>query len=113
MMKDLLTYKGFIGSVHFSADDQVSFGKIEGFNDLVTFEGKAVKELVDAFHHVVDEHINDCEKENIPVEKSYKGSFNIRPTPDLHRRLSVTAKMKGVSLNQLIHEALAGVVYNE
>ncbi|MEN6454525.1 MAG: type II toxin-antitoxin system HicB family antitoxin [Prolixibacteraceae bacterium] len=113
MMKDLLTYKGFIGSVHFSADDQVFFGKIEGINDLVTFEGETVKKLVDAFHYVVDEHINDCEKENIPIEKSYKGSFNIRLTPDLHRRLSVTAKMKGVSLNQFIHEALAGVIYSE
>ncbi len=57
-MKDVLNYKGFIGSVHFSADDMVFFGKVEGINDLVTFEGETVKEL-DAFHYVVDEHIKD------------------------------------------------------
>ena len=38
-MKDVLTYKDFIGSVHFSSEDSVFFGRIEGINDLVTFEG--------------------------------------------------------------------------
>jgi len=48
-MKNVLTYKGFIGSVNFSAADSVFFGKLEGVNDLVTFEGKTVQELKDAF----------------------------------------------------------------
>ena len=38
-MKDVLTYKGFLGSVHFDSDDQAFHGKIEGIEDLVTFEG--------------------------------------------------------------------------
>jgi predicted HicB family RNase H-like nuclease len=42
-MKDVLTYKGFVGSVHFSSDDHMFFGKVEGINDLVTFEGEPVK----------------------------------------------------------------------
>lgn len=106
-MKDVLNYKGFIGSVHFSADDNVFFGKVEGINDLVTFEGETVKELTDAFHYVVDEHIKDCEKENIAHEKSYKGSFNVRLTPELHRRIAVSAKMRGESINKFVSEALS------
>ena len=106
-MKDVLNYKGFIGSVHFSADDNVFFGKLEGINDLVTFEGETVKELTDAFHYVVDEHIKDCEKENIAAEKSYKGSFNVRLTPDLHRRIAISAKMRGESINKFVLEALS------
>lgn len=35
-MKDILQYKDFIGSVHFSTDDECFFGKIEGIDDLVT-----------------------------------------------------------------------------
>ena len=38
-MKDVLTYKDFVGSVHYSTDDEIFFGKIEGIDDLVTFEG--------------------------------------------------------------------------
>ena len=67
-MKDILNYKGFIGSVHFSTDDKVFFGKVEGVNDLITFEGQSVDELVNAFQFVVDEHIKDCANENIDME---------------------------------------------
>ncbi len=34
-MKDVMQYKNFIGSVHFNADDEIFYGKIEGINDLV------------------------------------------------------------------------------
>jgi predicted HicB family RNase H-like nuclease len=44
-MKDVLTYKSFIGSVHFSNSDKVFHGKLEGINDLITFEGRSVSEL--------------------------------------------------------------------
>ena len=100
-MKDVLTYKDFIGSVHFSAEDDVFFGKVEGINDLITFEGNSVDELKKAFHYVIDEHIKDCENENIPMEKSYKGSFNLRLTPELHRRTSIIAKSQGNLLMRL------------
>lgn len=105
-MKDVLNYKGFIGSVHFSADDSIFYGKVEGITDLVTFEGETVKELTEAFHVMVDEHIKDCEAENIAPEKSYKGSFNVRLTPELHKRIAVSAKMRGITINKFVFEAL-------
>jgi predicted HicB family RNase H-like nuclease len=106
-MKDFIEYKGFIGSVHFSAEDKVFHGKIEGINGLITFEGATVDELEKGFHYMVDEHIQDCEEEGISVEKSYKGSFNIRISPDLHRRAAQTALRRGLSLNQLVSDILA------
>jgi len=105
-MKDVLNYRGFIGSVHFSADDSIFYGKIEGVTDLVTFEGETVKELTDAFHYMVDEHIKDCEAENIAPEKSYKGSFNVRLTPELHKRIADSAKMRGITINKYVYEVL-------
>jgi len=106
MKKDVLNYRGFIGSVHFSADDSIFYGKIEGVTDLVTFEGETVRELTEAFHYMVDEHIKDCEAENIAPEKSYKGSFNVRLTPELHKRIAVSAKMRGITINKYVYEAL-------
>ena len=105
-MNNVLTYKGFIGSVQFSADDNVFFGKLEGINDLVTFEGETVKELKDAFCCMVDEHIKDCKAGNVPVEKSYRGSFNIRIAPDLHRRAAISAKQHGTTLNTFVKDAI-------
>lgn len=109
-MKDVINYKGFIGSVHFSADDSVFYGKVEGITDLVTFEGETVKELTEAFHFMVDEHIKDCEVENLSPEKSYKGSFNVRLTPELHRRIAISAKMRGITINKYVYEALNQIV---
>jgi predicted HicB family RNase H-like nuclease len=105
-MKDVITYKGFIGSVHFAAEDKVFYGKIEGINDLITFEGKTVNQLEEGFKYMVDEHIKDCKKNNLPVEKSYKGNLNIRLSPELHKRAARNAALRGISLNQYINEAL-------
>lgn len=105
-MKDALTYKGFIGSVHYNANDRVFFGKLEGINDLVTFEGTTVDELENSFKFMVDEHIIDCEEEGIPVEKSYKGTFNIRLNPGIHKKAAQLALLKGITLNQLVQKAI-------
>lgn len=105
-MRDVLTYKEFIGTVYFSADDKVFYGKIEGINDLITFDGANVDELEEAFKYMVDEHIKDCKKEGIPVEKSYKGSLNVRLSPELHKKITQMALLKGVSLNKFINETL-------
>ena len=63
-MKDVLTYKEFVGSVHFSTDDEIFFGKIEGIDDLVTFEGTSVAELKKSFKESVDDYIELCKREN-------------------------------------------------
>lgn len=105
-MKDVMKYKGFIGSLHYASEDRIFYGKIEGINDLITFEGSAVDELEEGFKYMVDEHIKDCIKENIPLEKSYKGNLNIRLSPDLHKKAAYNAALKGVSLNQYINNAI-------
>jgi predicted HicB family RNase H-like nuclease len=45
-------------------------------------------------------------REEIPVEKSYKGSFNVRLSPDLHRRAATSAKIYGTTLNTFVKEAI-------
>jgi len=54
-----------IGCVHLSTNETVFYGIVESINDLATFEGETVKELTEGFRYAVDEHIKDCEAENI------------------------------------------------
>ncbi|WP_372773480.1 type II toxin-antitoxin system HicB family antitoxin [Mangrovibacterium sp.] len=112
-MKNVMEYKGFMGTVNYSADDRVFFGKVEGINDLVTFEGTTVDELEAAFEEMVDLHIEDCKREGKPVEKSYKGSFNVRLSVDLHRKAAQVAAAKGITLNQLVKHALKRELHEE
>jgi predicted HicB family RNase H-like nuclease len=105
-MKDVIIYKDFIASVSYAAEDEVFFGKIEGINDLVSFEGESTKELKQAFHDAVEDYIEICRENSKDVFKSYKGSFNVRIDPQLHRKISEMALLKGISLNQLVQTAL-------
>jgi predicted HicB family RNase H-like nuclease len=105
-MKDVMKYKGFIGSVHYANEDRIFYGKVEGINDLISFEGSTVDELEEGFKYMVDEHIKDCKKKNIPLEKSYIGNLNIRLSPELHKKAAYNAALRGVSLNQYINDAI-------
>ena len=101
-----LTYKSYIGSVYFSEKDGVFFGKIEGINGLVNFEGESGKELTEDFHEAVDDYLEYCKAEGIEPRKSYSGSLNIRITPEIHSQIATLAKQTGVSINAFIKRAL-------
>lgn len=105
-MKDVLRYKDFIGSVHFSAEDECFFGKIEGINDLVTFEGRTVDELKKAFREAVEDYSRLCKITGKQLRKSYKGNFNVRMTAELHRKAVQKSLRLGISLNQLVQKAV-------
>ena len=97
-----LSYKGFIGSVSFSEKDGVFFGKIEGIDGMVNFEGESVNELTNAFHEAVDDYLDYCKEIGIEAHKSYTGVLNIRINPETHSRIAVIAKQTGVSINAFI-----------
>lgn len=101
-----LKYKGYIGSVAFSEKDHIFFGKIEGIDGLVNFEGESVKELTDAFHEAVDDYIEYCKEEGIEPHKSYSGSLNIRISPEVHSKIAILAKQAGISINAFIKLAV-------
>jgi predicted HicB family RNase H-like nuclease len=105
-MKDLLQFKNFFGSVHFSSDDAVFFGKIEGINDLVTFEGKTVEEINKSFKEAVNDYIDICKQAEKEPFKFYKGSFNVRISPELHKKAVKKSISNGISLNQLVQNAI-------
>ncbi len=105
-MKDTIEYKGFLGSLHFDSDDEIFFGKIEGIEDLVSFEGKSVSEIKTAFKAAVEDYLDLCKKSKKNPEKSFKGSFNVRITTELHRKIYRKSLIEGVSLNQIVQRAI-------
>ena len=101
-----LNYKDYLGTVNFSEKDGVFFGKIEGIDGLVNFEGESVEELTQAFHEAVDDYIAYCEAEQLPLHKSYSGQLNIRISPQTHSRIAILAKQTGVTNNGFIRSTL-------
>jgi predicted HicB family RNase H-like nuclease len=106
MSNNTLKYKNYIGSVNFNADDKVFFGKIFGINDLVTFEGETVKELTNAFNESVDDYLATCKELNKEPNKTFKGSFNIRLSKELHKKAAIVASQRSISLNDFVKKAI-------
>ncbi len=112
-MKSTIEYKSYIGSVSFSSEDEVFHGKIEGIDDLVTFEGNSVEELKAAFQEAVDDYVEICSEIGKNPHKSYKGTFNVRIKPELHQKAAKKAMKNGYSLNQFVEKALEDYIFNE
>ena len=109
-MNNTMEYKGYVGSVEFSEKDGVFYGKVMGIRALVSYEGTTAKQLVSAFHGSVDEYLELCESEGKEPEKAYKGSFNVRVSPELHKKAAVYASLHNTTLNSFIEKAISSAL---
>jgi predicted HicB family RNase H-like nuclease len=109
-MKDMMKYKDYFGSVHYSDDDKVFYGKLEFIRALVSYEGTDVKSLQKAFKEAVDDYLLFCKENGKNPEKPFKGTFNIRLDPSLHQQLVSHAADEGKTLNSFIKDALEKAV---
>ena len=51
-MKNTMEYKGYVGSVEFSEEDGIFFGKVMGIRSLISYEGTDARSLVEDFLHL-------------------------------------------------------------
>ncbi len=107
-----MTYKGFIGSIEISEEDNCLYGKVLDLPDniLISYEGETVAELRQDFQLSVDDYLVNCEANGVKPYKSYSGALNIRLTPDLHARVAALAKKTGISINAFIRRAVQNQV---
>ena len=105
-MNDILKYKDYLASVHFSMDDEVFYGKVLGIDDLINFEGGSVKELKKAFHEAIDDYISTCARLGKAPNKTYKGTFNVRVSSELHKEAAAFAAVHSISLNDFVKSAI-------
>ena len=105
-MKNTMEYRGYIGSAEFSEADGLFYGKVLGIDALVDYDTENAKEMANVFHEAVDEYLEFCKEQGIVPEKSYKGSFNVRVKPELHKKLALKALKENISLNQAAEHAI-------
>jgi len=106
MTKDLIEYKNYHGSVHFDPEREVFYGKVEFIRDLINYEAEDAKSLIQAFKDSVNEYLADCQALNKTPDQPFKGSFNIRIPPTLHRDIGLYALQHQSSINNVVKSAL-------
>lgn len=103
-------YKGYHTRIEFDYDSLSLCGKIEGIDDFIVFESSDATKIEEEFHKAVDDYLTLCEEIGKTPEKEYKGVFNVRVSPELHRSLSTIAYEKSETLNSLVEIALENYV---
>lgn len=105
-MNNTIEYKDYVGSVEFSENDGVFFGKVLGIRSLISYEGTTATELIKDFHEAVDDYLEECKSIGKEPEKAYKGSFNVRISPELHKDAAIYALSHNISLNSFVEDSI-------
>lgn len=105
-MSLLSPYKGYQAKVDYSPEDALLVGEVIGVADSLNFHAESAGEIEEMFHRCIDSYLEFCVEVGKTPEKCYKGSFNVRVTPELHRQAELVAADQQISLNQLVSRAL-------
>lgn len=109
-MSNDLEYKGYRGSVEYSGEDRMLFGKVQFIDSLLMYHGTSVEEIERAFKKTVDHYLALCKKTGRSPNKPYSGSFNVRIGSDLHRKAVQAAYHKNIKLNEYVTIAVQSAV---
>ncbi|MEZ5073111.1 MAG: type II toxin-antitoxin system HicB family antitoxin [Bacteroidales bacterium] len=101
-----LEYKGYKGTIEYSKKDDLLYGKVLGIQGLISYEGSSGKDLEEDFIAAIDEYLSDCKQRHITPEKPFKGSFNVRISPELHQKAALLAMEDQISLNSFVAESI-------
>ena len=77
-----------------------------GIRSLLSYEGDSLRGLRQDFEDVIDDYLEACAEKGEEPEKTYKGSLNVRVSPELHRSLATYSQSRGQTLNSAVEEAI-------
>lgn len=106
-----LEYKNYTGTIEYSKEDDLLFGKVMGIKGLISYEGKTGLELESDFKAAIDEYLTDCKLQGIEPEKPFKGNFNVRISAELHQKAALLAMQDKMSLNSFVAESIRERIY--
>ena len=103
----MMEHKGYGGKVEFDPDAGILHGEVVSIRNVVTFQGRSVREIEKAFKESVDDYLAFCASRGEEPNAPSSGQFVVRIAPELHRKANMAAKMLGKSLNAFVAEAVA------
>ena len=109
-MNTLMEYKGYHAKTYFDADDKIFVGEVIGIRDSLNLHGYSPDELERMFHQSIDNYLDYCKELGVEPDKEYRGMFNVRISPELHRLAALEAANRNITLNQLVSDILASAL---
>lgn len=101
-----MTYKGYQARVEMDEEAGLFHGEVINTRDVITFQGRTVRQLKKAFADSVDDYLEFCAARGEDPEKPFSGKFLVRVSPEMHREIMTDARRQGKSLNAYVSEKL-------
>ena len=109
----MIEYKGYTAKVEFDDEAEIFHGEVIGIKDVVTFRGETAKELKKVFKESVDDYLSFCKERGEAPDKPFTGKFVVRISPELHRKIYLSAKLSNESINAWMNQKLDRAVNEE
>jgi predicted HicB family RNase H-like nuclease len=103
----MMEYKSYVGQVSFDDEADIFHGEVVNTRDVITFQGRSVEEIRQAFCDSIDEYLEWCNERGKIPDKPFSGKLIVRIPPALHRSIFLSAKHEGKSLNRWIEDHLS------
>jgi len=105
-MINSMSYKGYIASMVFDAEDKIIVGRVLDIDDIVSFHGESVAEFESNFHAVIEDYLSASKELGSAPEKPASGKLMLRIAPEVHAAALKAAARSGISLNKWAEGAL-------
>ena len=102
----MMEYKGYWARVEFDDEANIFHGEVINIRDVITFQGKSVDELRQAFEDSVEDYLAFCAERGEEPDKPFSGRFIIRLSPEQHRKVILAAEKAGKGVETWVAEVL-------
>jgi len=77
-MNGKLTYKGYVGSIDYTPEDGVLFGKVLGIKGLISYEGVSITDINKDFEEAIDDYLEMCADKGYEPQKPVIVNDNVQ-----------------------------------
>ncbi len=102
----MMEYKDYLARTEFDNEASVFHGEVVNVRDVITFQGKSVDELRQAFEDSVGDYLAFCAERGEEPDPPFSGWFTIRLSPEQHRLVILAAEKAGKGMETWTAEAL-------
>jgi predicted HicB family RNase H-like nuclease len=99
-------YKGYLARVEFDDQANIFHGEVINIRDVITFQGKSVTELRQAFEDSVEDYFAFCAERGESPDQPFSGWITVRLSPEQHRKVVLAAEEAGEDVEKWVAEVL-------
>lgn len=99
-----MRYKEYIAKVVYDDEAEIFHGDVINLRDVITFQGKSIKELKQAFIDSIEDYLDFCKERGEEPDKPFSGRFTINLPPDLHKKIVLEIEKSDKNLENWVQD---------